>query len=654
MKYRREIDGLRAVAVVPVILFHAGFAFFAGGYVGVDVFFVISGYLITSILIEDLERDRFSIARFYERRARRILPALFFMMVCCLPFAWAWMLPSEFKDFSQAMIAVSLFVSNILFWRKTDYFAPAAEENPLLHTWSLAVEEQFYIVFPLLLLMLWRFGRNPVMWAIVLLSLASLAVAEWGSRNAPVANFYLIVPRLWELGTGAICAFVLHGRPVRANAILSSVGLGLIVLSVFAFDGDTPFPSLYALAPVGGTALIILFAGPDTPVGRLLALRAFVGIGLISYSAYLWHQPLFAFAHLRSFGYVEDGLMLALAVVSLGLGWLSWRFIERPFRKGAGVLPRQAGGVLTASALGIAAFMGFGLYGHLSDGRKLAWEAANPEKVQFYAMWVAAQAQRATLRTDGACRFHAATLDDATIARLRDCRARHGPGLAVLGDSHAPDLYRGYFQIWDRPFLFGLLEAGRGGCHPNTSVQRCDLDGFAALVGDSPDLFSEIHYTQAGFRLLETVEGERGRDILLDHGLTEPVDPARYFPISAQFDAVVAYLSELSQHVSVVWVGPRIEPQIAQRVLIRLGCAHDYDLRPGQREVFEKLDHVLSATAADAGLTYVSQIDDTTFDMSQDFLTCDTLYWSDGDHWSQAGSVRFVGRLVAEETLALP
>ena len=143
MQYRPEIDGLRAVAVLPVILFHAGFELFSGGYVGVDVFFVISGYLITTILINDLERGRFSLRRFYERRARRILPALFFVMLCCLPFAWMWMLPAQFKDFSHALIAVGLFGSNILFWRKSGYFAPAAEENPLRHTWSLAVEEQF-------------------------------------------------------------------------------------------------------------------------------------------------------------------------------------------------------------------------------------------------------------------------------------------------------------------------------------------------------------------------------------------------------------------------------------------------------------------------------------------------------------------------------
>lgn len=148
MKYRPEIDGLRALAVVPVIFFHAGFEMFGGGYIGVDVFFVISGYLITTILIEDIENDRFSILKFYERRARRILPALFVVMAVCLPFSIMWMLPSQLEYFSRSLIAVSLFVSNILFWRESDYFGEASEEKPLLHTWSLAVEEQYYLIFP--------------------------------------------------------------------------------------------------------------------------------------------------------------------------------------------------------------------------------------------------------------------------------------------------------------------------------------------------------------------------------------------------------------------------------------------------------------------------------------------------------------------------
>jgi peptidoglycan/LPS O-acetylase OafA/YrhL len=189
MRYRPEIDGLRAVAVVPVILFHAGFETFSGGFVGVDVFFVISGYLITSLIIEDLEKGHFSIARFYERRARRILPALFFVMLCCIPFAWMWMLPHKLKDFGQSIVAVTLFASNVLFWIKDGYFSEAAELKPLLHTWSLAVEEQYYLCFPIFLIAIWRFGRPAVAALLMLIALVSLGLSEWGWRNAPSANF---------------------------------------------------------------------------------------------------------------------------------------------------------------------------------------------------------------------------------------------------------------------------------------------------------------------------------------------------------------------------------------------------------------------------------------------------------------------------------
>ena len=317
MIYRKEIDGLRAVAVVPVILFHAGLAVFSGGYVGVDVFFVISGYLITTILISELEQGNFSIARFYERRARRILPALFLVMLCCIPFAWIWMLPKELQDFSLSLVAVALFGSNILFWRQESYFAPAAELKPLLHTWSLAVEEQYYLLFPLALMLCWRFGRGRVFLTIAGVAVASLLLSEWGWRNAPSANFYLAPMRAWELLIGSLCAFWLSGRDLRPNNRLSLLGLALIVFAIFYYDDATPFPSVYALLPVLGTALIILFGGAGTWVAGMLGARPFVGIGLISYSAYLWHQPLFAFARLRSINEPTQSLMLVLAALSL-------------------------------------------------------------------------------------------------------------------------------------------------------------------------------------------------------------------------------------------------------------------------------------------------------------------------------------------------
>ena len=234
MKYRPEIDGLRALAVIPVILFHAGFELFSGGFVGVDVFFVISGYLITTILIDDIENKRFSIVNFYEKRARRILPAMFFVMLVCIPFAWMLMMPSQMTDFSQSLVAVSLFSSNILFWLESDYFAAATEQKPLLHTWSLAVEEQYYVLFPIFLILAWRYGKNRAFGMIVVMAAISLLLSEWGWRNKTSANFYLAPTRAWELLAGSITAFIVQKRGVQKNNFLALLGLSAIIFSIFA------------------------------------------------------------------------------------------------------------------------------------------------------------------------------------------------------------------------------------------------------------------------------------------------------------------------------------------------------------------------------------------------------------------------------------
>lgn len=356
MRYRAEVDGLRALAVIPVILFHAGFNSFSGGFVGVDVFFVISGYLITSIILTELESNKFSILNFYERRARRILPVLFFVMLVCIPFAWLWLMPLDLKDFFQSIIAVATFSSNILFWLESDYFDTAAELKPLLHTWSLAVEEQYYIFFPLFLMFLWGQGKRVIISALLVIFLLSLSLAQWAAFNAPTANFYLLPTRGWELLIGVFAAFYLNQQTAKwmlpkLNNLLSSLGLLLIFISVFIFDSSIPFPSVYALVPTIGTVLIIVFAQEGTWVQRFLSNKLFVGVGLISYSAYLWHQPIFAFVKYRSFTEPSHGLMLLLCIAVVLLSYLSWRFVEIPFRNKQAYSRRfifASGGVLTA------------------------------------------------------------------------------------------------------------------------------------------------------------------------------------------------------------------------------------------------------------------------------------------------------------------
>lgn len=428
MKYRSEIDGLRALAVVPVVLFHAGFSLFSGGYVGVDVFFVISGYLITTILLAELNAGKFSIARFYERRARRILPALFFVLICSIPFALAWMVPSQLKSFSQALIAIPVFASNILFWRKMDYFAPAAEEDPLLHTWSLGVEEQFYLFFPLLLMLFWRLRIKNIFLPIACLSVLSFLLSEWLWRTQPAANFYLLPTRAWELGIGALCAIWIYRKSARENNWLSSIGLVLILASMIFYEKTTPFPSAYALVPVLGTALIVLFASSRTLVGQLLSHRLFVGIGLISFSIYLWHQPLFAFARLRDLDHPPQSVMLMLVFLTVALSYLTWRFVEQPFRnKQNTFLTRPV--IFSTSLITIFLFISAGAYGYMSHGLPYRFNLSETQKA--YLSTALASPER------GRCH------SDAKNFILPENACKYGGGdasIAVFGDSHAVEL----------------------------------------------------------------------------------------------------------------------------------------------------------------------------------------------------------------------
>ncbi|MCY4337146.1 MAG: acyltransferase family protein [Litoreibacter sp.] len=363
MTYRPEIDGLRAIAVLAVIFFHAQFDFFSGGFVGVDIFFVISGFLITSIIAGQLEQGRFSLLTFYQRRVRRIFPALFFVILCCLPFAWFWLMPQDLVDFAKSVGSVIAFVSNFWFWDQSGYFDTVAELKPLLHTWSLAVEEQFYLFVPLLFMLLFSRRRTVLVLVVVALAVSSFALSIWGVRQAQSATFYLLPGRAWELLVGSLLALwppslVKPHRTGVANA-MATLGIGLVGVPIFVFDATTPFPGPNAIFPVFGTALILLFARPGTLVFQALSWRPFVWLGLISYSAYLWHQPVFAFFRHR-FGFdAFDEARLWLIILTLGLAALSYFLVERPFRLRASVkvlMTSVAASGAACIALGVALY----------------------------------------------------------------------------------------------------------------------------------------------------------------------------------------------------------------------------------------------------------------------------------------------------------
>jgi peptidoglycan/LPS O-acetylase OafA/YrhL len=422
------------------------------------VFFVISGYLITTILIEDLENQRFSLVNFYERRARRILPALFFVMFVCIPFAWMWMLPSQMKDFSQSLVAVSLFASNVLFWRESGYFDAAAEEKPLLHTWSLAVEEQYYVIFPIFLFLAWRYGKNRVFWMIVAMASISLLLSEWGWRNKATANFYLAPTRAWELFAGSIAAFIVQKNGVRKNNFLALLGLAAITFSIFAYDESTPFPSLYALVPVLGVVLLILYADKDTLTAKLLGTKALVGIGLISYSAYLWHQPLFAFARIKSVNEPSHLIMGILALGSLLLAYFSWKYIEAPFRNKLAINKAK---IFIVSTSGLLLFSAFGFVGHKTNGY------VERESMSVFKDLIYDNSSLGYLRCNNEL--------DNVEPKLNYCwKSSNIVSHILLGDSHADDKFHGLVQASsDRNWM--LL--GNSSCPPLMKVNVESLDG---------------------------------------------------------------------------------------------------------------------------------------------------------------------------------
>ena len=342
--YRPEIDGLRAIAVGAVILYHAqitilGHQPFKGGFIGVDIFFVISGYLITSIILKEfIKTGSISFKHFYQRRIRRILPVLLFVMLVSLPFAWVYLLPNDLLDFSKSILYSLGFSSNFYFhYSGLEYGGAGLEGNPFLHTWSLSVEEQYYVLFPLALFITFKFFKKFLIHVLILGFIISLGLANWGSTNYPSASFYFLHTRIWEILAGSILAYfeIIKGGRSKIhsfNLILPSVGLFLIGHSILFFNDKMFHPSFYTLSPIIGVCLMIWFCQKNELITKILSTKLLVGIGLISYSLYLWHYPIFVFVmkfNLASFN-IFTKFIIAISIIFLSI--FSYYFIEKPFR----------------------------------------------------------------------------------------------------------------------------------------------------------------------------------------------------------------------------------------------------------------------------------------------------------------------------------
>jgi peptidoglycan/LPS O-acetylase OafA/YrhL len=503
--YRPEIDGLRAVAVLAVILFHAGFRAFSGGFAGVDVFFVISGYLITSVILTELESGRFRLGYFLERRARRILPALLLTAALCVPIAWFLLPPRDMQNFAQSLVAVPLFASNILFWREGGYFEPASELKPLLHTWSLSVEEQFYLLYPALLLLVWRLSRRSIPGVLVAATLSSFMAAEIFTRVSASATFFLLPFRAWELATGSLVAVAMaqghHDRFNRsAREFGGAAGLFLITAGIIGYDSKTPFPGAPALVPVLGAALILFFTDTRTTIGKLLSIPALIRIGLASYSAYLIHHPLLVFARYKFGLELNTAILLVICATSLGLAIASWRYVELPFRKPGNVSRSK---FIALSVTSSAILIGIGLLGHKTDGH--LFQRLSPDRAAVVRS-AAVSPMRAECHTGGS--------DYRPVKNA--CLLSEGKWkIATFGDSHTVELAYSLSQRL-RPKNVGLIQLSFSNCNPAESkVASSTRDSCATWSEEAISRIIDdesIRIVVISYRIVEYLRAAQARD----------------------------------------------------------------------------------------------------------------------------------------------
>jgi peptidoglycan/LPS O-acetylase OafA/YrhL len=428
LKYRPDIDGLRAIAVLAVVFFHFDLGV-PGGYVGVDVFFVISGYLITKLILEDLGQNRFSMLAFWERRVRRLMPAMFVTIAAVLVAGYFLLLPEAYAELAESAFWQMFFLSNVYFWLTTGYFAGPAEEKPLLHTWSLSVEEQFYLLVPFLMLVCWRYARDRVKFVrcfIAAIAVGSFLISVYTVAFHRSVAFYLLPSRAWELALGGLLATLPAGWPTQNARIRSGTamaGLIAILASCLAYSAETPFPGVAALLPCVGTAAVIWAGegGRGGGVARLLSMRPLVFFGLISYSLYLWHWPVRAFARYWELGAPDFAQKLLMVAASIGLAVGSYYLVEQPFRRRKVFAQRRT--LFLGAAAGVGVLIGLASVVWASKGipQRLS------EEIYAYGR---AQADRVGVST---------TIEDVEAGRLFPLGAAGGGAASVVvwGDSHA-------------------------------------------------------------------------------------------------------------------------------------------------------------------------------------------------------------------------
>jgi peptidoglycan/LPS O-acetylase OafA/YrhL len=643
MKYRSDIDGLRALAILPVVAFHAGLPVFSGGFVGVDVFFVISGFLITSVIAAEMAAGNFTISGFYERRMRRLFPALFLVIATTLVVGWLIYTPLLYKALSQSAIWAALFGSNFFFWNESGYFSGASATKPLLHTWSLAVEEQFYVFFPLLLLFLRRFQHWTVLLVLSGLAIISFVASVVMVARAPDFAFYLLPTRFWELLLGALLAFAAPAALTQMwqRTFLAVLGFLAILLPALFYTAETDFPGLAALPPSLGTVALI-YAGTATFGGwNPLSSRLAVFVGLISYPLYLWHWPLIAFWVYwtgASLSMAHGALVVALSFL---LAWLTFRYVERPFRKRtvlAGQVPLFRGGV--AAMLG-AALAGFGISHFDGVPNRL------PESIR--GLYVASQ-DRGDFSGGECLTGNEKQAAPEVLPEGAGCilgTPSAAPDFVLWGDSHAAAFAPGLDMLAKELGISGILLA-RASCPPllkfylqknRRNGRQCENfnDSVLQYIKDK-----HIRKVVMVARWARTVH----RSGFGNEGIFYRADNAidltdRSAPMVSSLEATLAKLAETGTAVSIVYDAPEIGFNVPETVARDAITGHATSLEPAFEAVMNRqalARHVISAAATKYQLAIVDPASIFCDPKSCHVGDSESLFYADEDHLNARGA----------------
>lgn len=592
--YRADIDGLRAVAIVPVVFYHAGIAPFGGGFVGVDVFFVISGYLITSFILGQMDGGKFSLRNFYLRRIRRIFPALFVILTFSAVVGWLLLTPHDYSRLGASIFATVFFSSNVLFWLRSGYFDIPLEQQPLLHTWSLGVEEQFYIVFPILLILLYRFLPRGLIGIIFTLCTLSFATNVFTVVSHPQLAFFLAPPRIWELFFGVLLAMGAAAAPRTdwASEVAGIVGVALIGCAVFGFSQDTTFPGFAALLPTAGAAAIIWAGiGRKATVTHVLSHPWAVFVGKISYSWYLWHFPLLAFVSYIFVGGPSLLTRLALIALSSVLAIASWFFVEQPVRKGQWIFGKPEA-VFASAAAAIVVFGGFGLLLPLSGGF--------PSRITSGQEILEGEHD---FNPDRSLCLN--SVDDTDIAAstlckfgVNDATAR----FALWGDSHAESLRAGLDAAAKKTGNAGIF-LGTAGCIPELGIERsvgksvgsgCDRINAAIVEFLSRSAISTVILAGRWGLWVEGTPYKHEAGGRISFADTSGAPLANRVALQVGLERAVKQLSAAGKQIWLIGPIPEIGYDVPRSLYLKtLGLPGSIDIRPTRQEFNDRQAFVL-------------------------------------------------------------